>query len=263
MRTQIVRGGTLLSVLFLAASYGKADPVITLTSQAQFQTAITSGFLAGVDAAGNGAGGTNFNGSINFATAANPAPLGKTDISTSPNISAGRGGEVSSTKADLGKRTTGAISYRNDPDYTNFSIDLDFYFPQVGVGMGIDTFSIALLDTTGRTKYWQWGTAALTQGFQDFTFGLNQGAGAGGSTAFGQQPGFDITQTQAFAFIYTGTLTGTYPPIPVTVNNLPDGTLWTGADKLVVDVPEPGAWSVCGIGLLGACLLRRTRLRRR
>ena len=256
----------LVGMVVLMLLYGQivkveADPIISLIGSTQFQSAISDGRIKGVDPV-----------AVDARTLANlvalgkaygvGANIGKTQVSTDVN------GLISATgnASGRGKSQVGAWSYQgSDPDWTNFCVDFDLFLPLVALRgqPGIDTATLAVIDVAGRVEFWQWDNTALSIGNQNFKFPFTSGLGAGGSTSFFQDPGFDITQGLILQVSYQGLLTPIYPPTPPTHDPLEPISLWTGTDRLTTVCPEPGAWLSFAIGGIGLGMMWKRGGRRK
>jgi hypothetical protein len=248
----------LLSLVACWQSAAKADPIIAYSSPAQFLGGITAGFLEGVTTTGIDQRNLDNLHALDFTYGLNQI-IGDTRLDVSNDISAGEGGLVSQTSAAQTTPTIGAWSHKGpDPDYTNFTMDFTLFFPQVGVGAGIDTMSLAIIDIAGLVKYWQWDSTVLFPGLQRFQVNLSGNVGEGGSTSSAQEPGFDLTQSAIVQLSYRGTVTGAFPGVPGDVPPLNPPGLWLGTTDFAT-VPEPGALAVFGAGLVGFAALRKRR----
>lgn len=186
-------------------------------------------------------------------------------------------GLVSSTgsSVNLGQTVIGGFQIRQrDADLTTAYLqNLTVFFPEVNIpgkpkAGGIDTLGIALVDIDGDVKAWGFNTSVLpASGFRTFSFGLYEGAGAGGSTSFFQQPGFDINLVYGFQVSYRGLLDYPDPlaadmPLGAYEEDSAPGALWLGVTDLTIGaVPEPSTLALFAFGAAGMGI--RLRLRRR
>jgi hypothetical protein len=248
----------LFSLVICGQSAIKADPIIAYRSPAQFQSGITAGFLEGVTTTGLDPRNLDNLHAIDF-TYGLSQPIGDTSLDVSTSIGGGDGGMVSQTSVALGTPTIGAYSHKGpDPDYTNFTLDFTLFFPRVGIGTGIDTMSLAIIDINGLVKYWQWNSTAIATGFQRFQVNLSGNVGEGGSTSSATEFGFDLTQSNIVHLSYRGTNNGAFPVVPGDINPINQPSLWLGTTDFAT-VPEPGAIAVFVVGLLSLAGLRKRR----
>lgn len=229
---------------------GGADPIIRLKFASDFSVAINDGRIAGISRT-----------AIDPRNQRNRAALGKVygttevtnklrDTAVSTNTTQVNG-LVSATgsSADLNAEILGAWSYAypTDPNVTNLLLELELFFPQVAAlpSSGINTMSFALIDNADNVKAWTFNSTALVPNFQFFTFNLSDGAGAGGSTGFFQDSGFQLANVDILQVGYRGVLGGTFPQTP----NLTTA-LWTGTRQFFV-TPEPRVMILLAFGMLG------------
>lgn len=244
---------TLALTLALGQSRAQADPIIIMKTAAQFQAALSAGFLTGVDPSISNASLTGLQKAYPTQSAQiRNTQLGVNSTTVDGLISA------TGTGADLSSQIIGGYAYKgSDPDWTGNRIDLDIFLPAVGppLSSGIDNLSFAIIDTSGRIRLWQWNDTALASGLQNFLIPFDDGLGAGGSTFFLNEQGFDLTHSESLLVGYRGTLTNAFAPVPPTLDPLPNPSLWIGTKTFAV--PEPGAWLCLPAAFLGFALLRR------
>ncbi len=229
---------------------GGADPIIRLKFASDFGVAINDGRIAGVSST-----------AIDTRNQRNRAALGKvygttevtnklrnTAVSTDTSQV---NGLVSATGSlvDLNSEILGAWSYAypTDPNVTNLLLELELFFPQVAASpsSGINTMSFALIDNADNVKAWTFNSTGLAPNFQFFTFNLSDGAGAGGSTGFFQDGGFQLANVDILQVGYRGVVGGTFPMTPN-----PTTALWTGTRQFFV-TPEPSVTLLLALGMIG------------
>jgi len=239
-----------------------ADAIIRIGRSKGFRRAVQNGRIQAVDPAGTDARNQSNLGALGKVFPGQDAQFRNTQLSIDePTID----GLVSATgsNADLNSEIIGAwnYAYPTDPDISSVAIHLELFFPEVGaVGFpGVNTFALAVIDALDNVRLWRWDDTALTVGSQTFDLNLFDGLGAGGSTSFFEDPGFDPTTAIYLQVSYRGLLTGSFPPTP-------DGSiaLWTGTSKTATRftppvVPEPGSLAVFLLGTIGLAAWRLTK----
>jgi hypothetical protein len=169
---------------------------------------------------------------------------------------------TSGSAADLNSHISGAYDYCwiIDPSLAGSHLNISLFLPHVfslAQPYGLDTLAIAISDTTNRVMLWRWDSTVLTTGSNNFNFDFNAGVGAGGSTSFFVDPGFDLNNVIQFQVGYQGQLTPAFPPDP-------EGRigLWAGTEHVQI-VPEPGVTtllvSVAGFGVVMVSRRRRAK----
>jgi len=161
--------------------------------------------------------------------------------------------------ADLNTHISGAYDYCwiIDPSLAGSHIDISLFLPHVfslAQPYGLDTLAIAISDTTNRVMLWRWDSSVLTTGSNNFSFNFNSGVGAGGSTSFFVDPGFDLNNVIQFQVGYQGRLTSALTLDPEGRTGLPVST-----EHLQI-VPEPGATALLvSFAGLGAVMVSKRR----
>ncbi len=267
----------------------KADGTIILNSVSDFQQNI--GFISGIGSsavspnqqtASNAALATAFPDlsmasptlhAVNSTAVSNDTVGGLLNFSATPSAL-----QQSVSQQYVSAWTYG---YHIDPDLTNYTIKLGLVIPQVSHSFsdaGINMVTIALTSVTEnssnqpvyRSRVWGFDNVLdptilapdTTTNLEEFSLAAVDGAGAGRSNYFNQDPGFDIQKVLYVSIGYRSVFNGAYPVTPMGTRSL-----WTGAAALdVVQTPEPSSAVVLACGLGCATLLRvslRMRSRRR
>ena len=228
-----------------------ADPIILLTNASDFSTAIQAGYITNFDPTATDSTTRAALAALSQIYTDPTSAYGTTSVSADFGIVNGMKSTV--TGGILGAPVIGTTDIKKtDPDYTNFTFDLIVYVNAIAAGTnsdGFDSVSFAAIDINQKTKYWTWSAPVLTTGFNSFHVNFSDGNGAGGSTGFNEQQGFDLTHVDMLQISFRGQYSGT--------NGLSLGT-----HELVV--PEPGAFTVIGMGLcLGTATYRMRRRNKR
>lgn len=255
MRIALVSVAVLLAAITPAAS----NPIINLVGATQFQSAINAGNIRGFDATTPNAFDS---AALNATFPGQTTAFRTTTVSTTTTPANGLLDRAGS-QADLNQSVIGAYSYDylSDPNLAGFRLTTEMFIPQEGDGIvsGTNTMGIALVDAALNVKLWTFDDTTFSAGLNTFSLNLSNGAGAGGSTGFFKDPGFDITTVQVIQFSQRGILGVSFPPVPGTG----DTALWRITTEIHA-IPEPGATVLLASGLCVAAvgLLRRRIVRR-
>lgn len=248
----------IIAALMTAAARVNATPIVNLAGATQWQTAINTGAVSGVAPGGGGATNTANTAALNTIYPGQSSSFASSTVATNSTTVNGVVTQIG-TSANQGSTTIGAFCYIGpDPDWTGFVAKFNPYLAAVGSG-GVDMFSFAIIDVNNKTKAWTWDSTVLVSGFNPFSVHLSDGAGAGGSTGFVQDLGFDITQGKYIQFGFRGT-----PDSSSTgIDPFEDGTLTAGDNHLWITTPESsGLYLLCG-GLIALIAARWWRYGRR
>lgn len=248
-----------LAVILSAVTWSqavRADPIVRILDATQWAAAIGDGRVKGINLNPADPRFALNSAALNKVYSGQSTGFRNTSVSTNTSPV---NGLVSSygSPSDKGSPTIGGWCHIGpDPDYTNFVFGMNVFLPQVGSSAGFDTVAFSLVDDNDKVKAWTWGLPRLKTGLNGFQLALNAGAGAGGSTGFFEDAGFDITHVAMLQGSFRGTLTNSFPPIDGGATGLQGGT-----HSLAVAPEGDGLWLFAG-GLIGVCVVGRRRLLR-